>query len=148
MIEKYKHLNELYHIIKSFRLRLDKEFPKITKHKKIKYINSLKLSDEIISEIIQLIKDEGNLTLTDIIYDVNVTIYKDNFWVITDEQKVKYVKNEKELINHIKEHYNTYHVLTNIVSHIFCWENSNKGYLFYLRLNQKVNKILSKFRLK
>lgn len=148
MIEKYKHLNELYYIIKSFILRLNKEFPKITKDEKITYINSLQLSDEIISEIIQLIKDESNLTLVDIINEVNFAIHRNNFWTFTDEQKAKYVKNEKELINHIKEHYNTYQVLTNIVSHIFCWENSNKGYFFYLVLNQKVNKILNKFRLK
>ena len=74
-----------------------------------------------------------------------ITITKGTF---IDEQKINFVKNKKELINHIKEHYNTYSVLTNIVSHIFYWEHSYKGYCFYLSLNQKVNKILNKFRLK
>ena len=147
MREKYKHLNDLSKAIKSFKLRFKKEYPKAHMGYAIRYINELNLSDDILNEIIQLIKDEGKMTLKEIIDDVNISIKEENWWRDRDD-KVKCVRNKSGLIKYIKTYYSNYPILTNVVNCLFSYTSSKKGYDFYVLLDMKVKKTLKVFKLK
>lgn len=145
MLYKYKHLNELYKAITPFVLRLKKEYHKARKIDAIPYINELQLSDEIINEIIQLIKDEGKMTLKEIISDINISIKENNWW---REEQVKCVRNKSQLINYIKTHFKNYVILTKPVDCLFNWDVSKKGFVFYAELERNISDILKVFNLR
>ncbi len=145
MIEKYKYLNEFAIALKSFILRLEKENITTKFCKKLEYINSIELSDEVINDIIQLIKDKGNLTLRQLINDVNITIKECN-WVMGEKNKISYVKNKTELIKYMKSRISTCQLLTDVISCLIAWDSTKLGYDFYTMLNRNVNKSMKIFR--
>lgn len=137
MEEKYQHLNNLYHDIKSFNFRLKKEGMRMTISEKRKYINLLNLSDDIINDIIQLIKDESGLTLNELIYDVNNTLIIKNTWR-SEEKKYKMITNKTEFIEYLKTYYSNWTLLTNPIENLLFFEDTKKGYDFYYNLNKKI----------
>ena len=145
MEEKYIYLNEFAIALKSFMLRLEKENLIPTFHKKLEYINSIELSDEVVNDIIQLIKDKGNLTLKQLIKDVNLTIKECN-WVMGEKNKIRCVKNKTELIKYMKSRISTCQLLTDGISSLIAWDATKLGIDFYTILNITVNKSMRIFR--
>lgn len=142
MIENYKHLNELSNAIKQFKLRMIKETTNYYSSFAIKYINEIELSDGVISDIIKLIQKEGQLTLKELISEVNKTITEKNYW-LENEHKTKRIKNKKELICYMKKASSNYRIINWTIDSILTWDVTKKGFNFYSNLNKKISQILN-----
>ena len=144
MKEKYQHLNEISKAIKAFNLRIIKEKKNQYNSFTIKYINEIELSDDVISDIIKLIQTEGNLTLKELIADVNKSITVKNSYK-EENEKYKRVKNKKELIYYIKNNIDctNYRMLNHPIDAILIWDCTKKGFDFYSKLNKKISKLLN-----
>ncbi len=143
MKEKYQNLNEISKAIKAFNLRMKKEKKFTNNSFIIQCINEIELSDEVISDIIKLIQTEGQLTLKELIADVNKTITSKNYWLEENEDKTERVKNKKELISYIKKVSSNYRILNWTIDSILTWDVTKKGFNFYSNLNKKISQILN-----
>ena len=147
MKEKYKNLYKLSKDIKSFMVRLDKESTYLTIGKKIAIINSIKLNDEIIEDIIQLIQNESNLTLQDLITNVNLTIKgkRKSYKLIERKIPKEYsicVKNKKTLIKYIKKVGSNHTILTMPMDIIIDWDETKIDYHNLQKMKNNISYML------
>lgn len=138
MKKKYKALNELENIIVPYILRTIKEIPEneISKIKKfyiaidIQKIIQTVLYDKdnrekIIVDVINMICDVGNISINDLIEDVN-------------KSKCINIKTLNDLISFIKLQISSVHLVTQPLYYMMCWTYTKRGDKFYRDLNDKL----------
>ena len=147
MENNYKHLNNILKVIKQFNLRLIKENNSRSRGRLFKYVNGIELNDEVINDIIQLIKNESGLNLKDFIKDINLTIkYRNDSHKLFDE-RMECVRNKKELIQYMRNEHSNYAILSAPIDNLLYWNCTTKGYDFYGPLNEKIVKKLNLYNI-
>lgn len=136
MNEKYKTLNELENIIAPYILRNMKEVDKPSSYMKFNILNEVREylqtffstkdnKEKIIIDIINFICDSGNITVEDLMKDINRSCNE-------------YITTPNKLINFISNRILPLDLVTKPLFNMMPWSFTSKGEKFYRKLDEKM----------
>lgn len=136
MNEKYKTLNELENIIAPYILRNMKEVDKPSAYIKINILNEVKgflrtffstkdNKEKIIIDIINLICDSGNITVEELMKDIN-------------QSCIEYITTPNKLITFISNRITNLDLVTKPLFTMMPWSFTSKGETFYRKLDEQI----------
>ncbi|MBR6517517.1 MAG: hypothetical protein IKT40_11855 [Bacilli bacterium] len=102
-----------------------------------KLINSIKIEDCVIEELINCVLDEGKITLEEFMIDINSYIdYNNNRYLSSKFYKVH---NINDVINFIRIKQTNVALLTDFVNRLFYWSATKSGEKLYYYLAQIID---------
>lgn len=138
-MDKYNSLNKFQKEISQFIKRYYKEIGGKNYEEIFKLINNLKIEDDIISDIIDLICDIGDISTDFLIYEINrYNGFLHKIYRVND----KCIKSKKELCDYVKIKMSNTSLLTDPLGSLFLLSFSVKGSYFYQEVRKKLNKKL------
>lgn len=94
----------------------------------MKFIDKIKIPDNVISEVIDNILNLANMTLQELIDDVNISYECLNL----------NIKNKQELIQYMKNNITTSIIMMRPLFKLTTWIDTKKGYDFYADINTTI----------